>query len=250
MDQIHHQQRTIPTKSTSGPISTYHPGHQQILSARARSMPYPSPSMYTHSPGSVCQCTQHAHYPSQHQMYYPSQSISYQQHTNLTKYESMKNKFPSKSEENYLSSTSYHPSVYSNVYIPAQQLPPQLPQSASFSQEYQTFSNQSQIFPSPPSNPSTPYQGEFNGNAEFGVPYQQGQPSSVNSLTDALCPSGDTNDRQMTPGPPVCSKSFQTAYLKFFVYRVLVHLVLHNISTPFRRHPQHQQHQDYQTNKI
>ena len=63
MEQIHQhhhpqqQQRMIHTKSTSGPISTYHPGHQQIISARTRSMPYPSPSMYSHSPGSVCQCT-------------------------------------------------------------------------------------------------------------------------------------------------------------------------------------------------
>jgi hypothetical protein len=138
-------------------------------------------------------------------MYYPSQPISYQQ-----KYVTMKNKFPVKSEEPYLSSTSYQPSIYSNVYIPAQQLPPQSLQSSTMPQEYQTYSNQSQIFPSPPSNPSTPYQGEFNGNTEFGVPYQQGQPSSVNSLTDALCPSGDTTDRQLTPGPPVSSESFLT----------------------------------------
>ncbi len=196
----------ITTKPSSGPISTYHPGQQQIMSARTRSMPYPPPSMYTHPSGSICQCNSHMHYPTQHQMYYSnyyqSQPISYQPNSNTIKYETMKNKIKSKSEETFSSSTSYHPSICSNSYIPAQQLPPQS------SQEYSTFSNQSQIFRSPPSNPSTPYQGEFNGNTEFGVPYNQGQPSSVNSLTDALCPSGDTTDRQMTPGPPVNLKSF------------------------------------------
>jgi len=90
----------------------------------------------------------------------------------------------SKSDESYLSPTP----VASNSFIPAQQCPP-------MGQDYH-----SQIFPSPSSNPSTPYQGEY---ADFGVPYQHGQPSSVNSLTDALCPSGETIDRQTTPGPPV-----------------------------------------------
>lgn len=161
------------------PKSTY---HQQIMSTQTRSMPYSSPSMYTHSSNSICQCTSHMYYPSPHQMYYQSYP--------------MKSKIPSKSDESFPSATSYHPTIASNSYIPAQQLTP-------ISQEYQTFVNQSQIFPSPPSNPSTPYQGEFNGNTEFGVPYQQGQPSSVNSLTDALCPSADTTDRQLTPGPPV-----------------------------------------------
>ena len=85
-----------------------------------------------------------------------------------------------------ISSTSYHPSIGSNSYIPAQQLTP-------ISHEYP-------IFTSPP---STPYQGEFNSNTEFGVPYHHGQPSSVNSLTDALCPSENSIDRQLTPGPPV-----------------------------------------------
>ena len=65
----------------------------------------------------------------------------------------------------------------------------------------------SQIFTSPLSNPGTPHQlhsnGEYNGTAEFGVPYHHGAPGSVNSLTDALCPGGDATDRQMTPGPPV-----------------------------------------------
>jgi hypothetical protein len=188
------EQRIINTKST------YHPGQQQIMSARTRSMPYPSPSMYNHSSGSICQCSSsHMYYPCQHQMYYQSYSI--------------KNKIPLKSEETFVSSTSYHPSICSNSYIPAQQLTP-------ITQEYQTFSNQSQIFPSPPSNPSTPYQGEFNGNTEFGVPYQHGQPSSVNSLTDALCPSGDTNDRQLTPGPPV--EIFRKKIFCFFKINLLL----------------------------
>ncbi|CAF0950190.1 unnamed protein product [Rotaria sp. Silwood1] len=210
MEQIHHQQqqqqqqRIITSKSAPGPISNYHPGHQQIMSARTRSMPYPSPSMYaTHSSATVCQCNSHTHYPSQHQMfysnYYQSQPLSYQQNTNITRHEMIKNKIKSKTDEPFQSSTSYYTSNCSNSYIPSQQLQSQ---TSSISQEYQTYSNQSQIFPSPPSNPSTPYQGEFNGNTEFGVPYHQSQPSSVNSLTDALCPSGDTVDRQMTPGPP------------------------------------------------
>ncbi|CAF1159396.1 unnamed protein product [Rotaria sordida] len=203
MEHIHHpqqqqqqQQRIITTsKSIPGPISTYHPGHQQIISARARSMPYPSPSMYNHSSTSVCQCNSHIHYPSHNQMFYQncyqSQPISYQQNSNI-----MKHKIKSKTDE---LSTSYYSSNCSNSYIPAQQLQSQ---SSSISPEYQLYSNQSQIFPSPPSNPSTPYQGEFNGNTDFGVPHHQSQPSSVNSLTDALCPNGDTIDRQMTPGPP------------------------------------------------
>lgn len=169
-------------------ITTKSPYHQPMISSRTRSMPYPSPSMYNYSSNSACQYTSHMYYPSQHQMYYQSYPI--------------KNKIPNKSDESFnsllssSSSTSYHPTVSSNSFIPAQQLTP-------ITQEYQTYSNQSQIFPSPPSNPSTPYQGEFNGNTEFGVPYHHGQPSSVNSLTDALCPSGDLNDRQLTPGPPV-----------------------------------------------
>jgi hypothetical protein len=114
-------------------------------------------------------------------------------------------------------STAYYPSVYStpNPYIPAQQLPP--PSSTSISQDHPMYTqtspstlshHQSQIFTSPLSNPGTPHQllnnGEYNnGAAEFGVPYHHGAPGSVNSLTDALCPSGgDTTDRQMTPGPP------------------------------------------------
>jgi hypothetical protein len=160
-------QQSVKTDSNS--VKSFY--HQQFMSARTRSMPYPSPSMYSNS---ICPCTSHMYYPTQHPMYYQSYS--------------MKNK-----SDEFL--TSYHPSICS---IPAQQLTP-------ITQEYQTFSNQSQIFPSPPSNPSTPYQGEFN---EFGVPYHHGQPSSVNSLTDALCPSGDTADRQLTPGPPVCTKYF------------------------------------------
>ncbi|CAF1035791.1 unnamed protein product [Rotaria sordida] len=113
------------------------------------------------------------------------------------------------------SSTTYYPSVYStpNSYVPAQQLPP--PSTSSIPQDHPMYAqtspttlshHQSQIFTSPLSNPGTPHQihsnGEFNGTAEFGVPYHHGAPGSVNSLTDALCPSGDTNDRQMTPGPP------------------------------------------------
>lgn len=78
--------------------------------------------------------------------------------------------------------------------------------------------HQSQIFTSPLSNPGTPHQilnnGEFTGTAEFGVPYHYGAPGSVNSLTDALCPSGDIADRQMTPGPPV-NKSFFIGNFEF-----------------------------------
>jgi hypothetical protein len=114
-------------------------------------------------------------------------------------------------------STAYYPAVYStsNPYAPAQQLPPPQSLSSTIPQEHQMYTqtspstlshHQSQIFTSPLSNPSTPHQmlnnGEFNGTAEFGVPYHHGAPGSVNSLTDALCPSGDTTDRQMTPGPP------------------------------------------------
>lgn len=178
----------MPTKST------YHPGHQQMITSRTRSMLYPSPSMYSYSSNSACQYTSPMYYPSQHQMYYQSYP--------------MKNKTQPKFDESsfHSSSTSYQPSTCSNSFIPAQQLTP-------ISQEYQIYSNQSQIFPSPPSNPSTPYQGEFNGNTEFGVPYHHGQPSSVNSLTDALCPSGDANDRQLTPGPPV---SLATKIFSYF----------------------------------
>lgn len=126
------------------------------ISNRTRTIPYTNSSMY---------------YPptSQQSMYYPSYSIK------------------SKPDESYLSSTAYYPTVSSNSFIPAQQLPP-------IGQDYQ-----SQIFPSPSSNPSTPYQGEY---TDFGVPYNHGQPSSVNSLTDALCPNGEIIDRQTTPGPP------------------------------------------------
>lgn len=115
-------------------------------------------------------------------------------------------------------SAAYYPSVYptSNPYAPAQQLPPPSSNS-SIPQDHPMYTqtspstlshHQSQIFTSPLSNPGTPHQihsnGEFNGTAEFGVPYHHGAPGSVNSLTDALCPSGgDTTDRQMTPGPPV-----------------------------------------------
>ncbi|CAF0890430.1 unnamed protein product [Adineta ricciae] len=228
MEQIPHQQRLITAKSTSGPIATYNAGQQQMHAARARSMPYPSPMMYTHSPASVYQCnnTPHMNYPNQpsfpppppppvqqqqqqqqmyYQNYYPqAHPISHQANSNSNKHEPMKNKIKPNADDFFSSpSTSYHPSVCSNSYVSPQQLPPQPSSlSSSISQEYQTFPNQFQIFPSPPSNPSTPYQGEFNANADFGVPYHQGQPSSVNSLTDALCPSGDTADRQLTPGPP------------------------------------------------
>ncbi|CAF1674357.1 unnamed protein product, partial [Adineta ricciae] len=117
-------------------------------------------------------------------------------------------------------SATYYPSVHSapNTYVPAQQLPPPPPSqqsSSSIPQERPLYAqtspstlshHQSQIFTSPLSNPSTPHQlhnnGEFNGTSEFGVPYHHGAPGSVNSLTDALCPVGDTTDRQMTPGPP------------------------------------------------
>lgn len=115
-------------------------------------------------------------------------------------------------------SAAYHPSVYStaNPYVPAQQLPP--PSSTSIPPDHPMYNqtspstlshHQSQIFTSPLSNPGTPHQihnnGEYTATAEFGVPYHHGAPGSVNSLTDALCPNGngDTNDRQMTPGPPV-----------------------------------------------
>ncbi len=115
-------------------------------------------------------------------------------------------------------STAYYPSVYStsNPYLPAQQLPPPPSSTTSIPQDHPMYTqtspstlshHQSQIFTSPLSNPATPHQihnnGEFNGTAEFGVPYHHGAPGSVNSITDALCPSGDTTDRQMTPGPPV-----------------------------------------------
>ncbi|CAF3452440.1 unnamed protein product [Rotaria socialis] len=208
MERMHSQQRMNTTKSTIGPISTYNGGHQQIMSARAaRSMPYPSQSMYSHSSGSVCQCNSHMHCPSQHQMFYQNyyqlqpSACYHQPNPNPMKHETMKIQTKSKPDEPFQSSTSHYSSNCSNTYIPVQQLQSQ---STSMSQEYQTFSNHSQIFPSPPSNPSTPYQGEYNGNTttDFGVPYHQSQPSSVNSLTDALCPSGDTLDRQMTPGPP------------------------------------------------
>ncbi|CAF2685078.1 unnamed protein product [Rotaria sp. Silwood2] len=105
-----------------------------------------------------------------YQNYYPSQPISYQQNSNITKYDIMKNKIKSKNDESFQSSSSYYSSICSNSYIPAQQLQSQL---SSISPEYQIYSNQSQIFPSPPSNPSTPHQGEFNGNTDFGVPYHQ-----------------------------------------------------------------------------
>ena len=55
---------------------------------------------------------------------------------------------------------------------------------------------------SPSSGPDTPNQNDFN--LEFGVPYQLGQPSSVNSMTDALCPNGEISiDRQTSPISPV-----------------------------------------------
>jgi arylamine N-acetyltransferase len=112
-------------------------------------------------------------------------------------------------------STSYYSSTYQNSisYTPPQQLPPPSdhPMFAQTSptlsqQQQQQIYHQSQIFTSPLSNPGTPHQmhngnGEFNA-TEFGVPYQHGASGSVNSLTDALCPGGDTTDRQMTPGPP------------------------------------------------
>jgi hypothetical protein len=292
------EQRMMPTKSSIGPMVGYHPGQQQIMAARSRSMPYPMPppaphqhhpSMYQHPSGPVCQCAQHMHtnnghysmHPSQHSMYYQQQQQQHeawyryqqqaawrqhqirQQHlqshsqpvpieqsyntmlsdttTSTTKLKATKAKTKKKSnnpsllnEEPLLKyqpippstlnlsvqqrvpppSTAYYPSVYStsNPYLPAQQLPPP---STSIPQDHPMYTqtspttlshHQSQIFTSPLSNPGTPHQtynnGEFNGTAEFGVPYHHGAPGSVNSLTDALCPSGDTTDRQMTPGPP------------------------------------------------
>ena len=126
------------------------------------------------------------------------------------------------------SPATYYPSVYSNSnpYAPAQQLPPPS-QSTSITPDHPMYTqaspttlshHQSQIFTSPLSNPGTPHQilnnGEFTGTAEFGVPYHYGAPGSVNSLTDALCPSGDIADRQMTPGPPV-NKSFFIGNFEF-----------------------------------
>lgn len=246
MEQMHSQQRMNTTKSMSGPMPTYNAGHQQMMSARARSMPYPPPSMYNnHSSSSVCHCNSNMHCPSQqHQIYYQNYypSPSYQQNSNMIKHDPMKPQIKPKSDDSFQSSTSYYSSNCSNSYIPVQQLPPQSSSSSSTSQEYQIFSNQSQIFPSPPSNPSTPYQGEFNGNTDFGVPYQQSQPSSVNSLTDALCPSGgDTIDRQLTPGPPVSYTIglFFVLFLLLYIitfYRASVHHVLHHhINIPFHK---------------
>jgi hypothetical protein len=226
-----HQQRMITAKSTPGPIATYHPGHHQIMSARARSMPYPSPSMYTHNSGSVCQCNQHMHHQMSHPNWYQYQPITYQQNFNSnlsdTTSQTMKNQYRKNSEESSISSTFYYPSTCTNSYIPAQQLPPQLLSISQ--QDYQTFSHQS-------SNPSTPHQGEFN---EFGVSYQNGQPSSVNSLTDALCPNGDTIDRQMTPGPPVCLNFYSRDIFYVYIFRVLVHLVLLNINILYHIHRVH-----------
>jgi hypothetical protein len=302
--QQQHQQRIMATKSSIGPMVGYHPGQQQMMTARSRSMPYPMPpphhhqqqpqhpSMYPNPSGPVCQCAQHMHasnghypmHPSQHSMYYQQQQheawyryhqqqAAWRQHqmqqqhlqshpqpvpieqsynailsdtTSTTKLKTTKtktkkklNNTPSLNEEPLLkyqpippsslnlsvqqsrvcippTSTAYYPSVYStpNPYVPAQQLPPPS-LSTSIPQDHPMYTQtspstlshyQSQIFTSPLSNPGTPHQihnnGEFNGTAEFGVPYHHGAPGSVNSLTDALCPSGDTTDRQMTPGPP------------------------------------------------
>jgi len=303
--QQQQQQRMMSTKASINPMVGYHPGQQQMMAARSRSMPYPMPpphhhpqsqhpSMYPHPSGPVCQCAQHMHttnghypiHPSQQSMYYQQQQheawyryhqqqaawrqhqMQQQQHlqshsqpvpieqsynsilsdtTSTTKLKAIKTKTkkklsntPSLNEEPIVKyqpippsslnlpvqqqrvcipppSTAYYPSVYStsNPYVPAQQLPP--PSSiTSIPQDHPMYTqtspstlshHQSQIFTSPLSNPGTPHQlhsnGEFNGTAEFGVPYHHGAPGSVNSLTDALCPSGDTTDRQMTPGPPV-----------------------------------------------
>jgi hypothetical protein len=313
MQQQQQQQRMMASKSSLGPMVNYHPGQQQMMAARTRSLPYPMPpphhhhpqqhqhpSMYPHQPGPVCQCAQHMHtnnghypmHPSQHSMYYQQQQqqqhqqseawyryqqqqqqVAWRQHhmqqqhlqshsqpvsieqsynailsdtTSTTKLKVTKAKTkkkqsntPTLNEESLMkyqpihpsslnlpvqqqrvcipppSTTTYYPSVYStpNSYVSAQQLPPQ--SALSIPQDHPMYAqtspstlshHQSQIFTSPLSNPSTPYQlhnGEYNGTAEFGVPYHHGAPSSVNSLTDALCPSGDTTDRQMTPGPPV-----------------------------------------------
>lgn len=232
MEQIPQQQRLVSGKSAPGPISTYNAGQQQMLSARARSMPYPSPNAYAHPTNAACHCTgtgAHVHYPPQQHVYYPnyysqSQPLPYQQNSTSSKFDTMKYKAKPPTDEPFSSpATSYHPSVCSNPYVPAQQLTPQpSAPSTSMPAEYQTFSNQSQIFPSPPSNPSTPYQGEFN--ADFGVPYHQGQPSSVNSLTDALCPGGDAADRQLTPGPPVMSllSASRASASRMHVWRVVV----------------------------
>jgi hypothetical protein len=295
IQQQQQQQRIMATKSSLGPMNGYHPGQQQMMAARTRSMPYPMhpppphqhqhPSMYSHASGPVCQCAQHMHannghypmHPSQQSMYYQQQQqheawYRYQQQQAAWRQHQMQQQHlqshsqPVPIEQNYNSilsdttstaklkatkaktkkkqsntptlhdeslikyqpippsslnlsmhqqqriPTAYYPSIYPTSYVPAQQLPPQ---QSSLPQDHPMYAqtspstlshHQSQIFTSPLSNPGTPHQmhnGEFNGTAEFGVPYHHGAPGSVNSLTDALCPSGDTTDRQMTPGPPV-----------------------------------------------
>ncbi|CAF5005637.1 unnamed protein product, partial [Rotaria socialis] len=43
MEQIQHQQQRMMATKTHGPMVGYHPGQQQMMAARARSMPYPMP---------------------------------------------------------------------------------------------------------------------------------------------------------------------------------------------------------------
>ena len=131
-------------------------------------------------------------------------------------------------------STAYYPSVYSNIeshiyhsstitsikLFKPQQFPKIIQPMLKHRQQLCSPIINRKSLPVHHSNPGTPHQmysnnntnntGEFNGTAEFGVPYHHGAPSSVNSLTDALCPNGglDTTDRQMTPGPPVNILSF------------------------------------------
>ncbi|CAF1418663.1 unnamed protein product [Adineta steineri] len=342
--QQQHQQRMLASKSSIGPMTSYHPGQQQIMSARTRAMPYPMPppsshhqqqhhhpSMYPHPSGQVCQCAQHmqsnnSHYPmhpSQHPMYYQQQQQQQQQEawyryqqqqqqaawrqhqmqqqqqhlqshpqpipieqtynailsetTSTTKLKATKTK-SKKKQSNMTSfndepimkyqpippsslnlalqqqqqrippqSASYYPAIYSTPgsYGPPQQLPPPPSISSSIPQEHPLYAqtspstlshHQSQIFTSPLSNPSTPHQlhnnGEYNGTAEFGVPYHHGAPGSVSSLTDALCPgNNDTTDRQMTPGPPSVGTPRVAAHQYSFPHTPLTPQTINNQNT-------------------
>ena len=174
--------------ANSTPLASYHPGHYPYPPVRTR----PMPASHCSSPMSPHSSSPQATY---YQHWHPHQAVTLdaKSHANLFDGSSTRQ---NPAEKQYDSPTSYHTSVCSNTYFPAQQLPGQ-----SLSQDYQAYAQHTHIFPSPSSNPSTPYQNEFN--AEFGVPYQHGQPSSVGSLTDALCPSGETIDRQFTPASPV-----------------------------------------------
>ena len=171
------------------PVSGYHPGHYPYPPVRTRPMPA-SPACHCSSPMSPHSFPQTTYY----QHWYPHQADA-KSHAHVFDGSSTRQ---NPAEKHGDSSTSYHTSVCSNTYFPAQQLPGQ-----SLAQDYQAYGQQTQLFPSPSSNPGTPYQNEFNGSAEFGVPYQHGQPSSVGSLTDALCPSGESIDRQFNPASPV-----------------------------------------------